>query len=1302
MCHIIGVEPQFENIISNGPYIPMAASQRKPKTQWTPEERKDANLDQQIKSLIMSVLPDDQMNSDFQDSPDDKEDTRSNQEYMNDLEEEYQVRALLAKSKRFFKKGTQRFSSAKATDQTECHKCGKKGHFARDCWSKTSVPSYQSPFQPKLFHSSEHKPKLRHTKDFEAKYKKIKAKLALLSSSALAPSSSSSKNKGLIAETYDWDEEEVSSDDNEVTKVKALRALADEEIVSVGKESVRNGEWIMISMKKVHTLLEMEDNDDRKSFLDYISGPKDSVFIKSLANNSEVSITGSNKPKLSEAEDSTLSNHDTGKHHLPPLEKLTGVESVSRPKTIKSILKSKSTFKAETLKGIIINEPSSAPARDNKSSSASKTNSAPTGKLKNVKIEDDPPLAIVIKELNDLKLQISKNKSSYFINKNSQQCKRTNHRTCDHAEFMSSININQYHTCQGESSSRSRPSRPAIPFPSCIHCGYNDHISDDCVYYPIFEICGSYDHDTHGHNRIISLRRGIKPRNPQHVTKNCETCGSNVHTTSDHNDIEWFRKREALQAKKVESFKASKTESSSALRSKTPTKRYLKGTPSLGLHANKQQSIAMFSTEDEDIAAAGCCANILWIKSQLTDYDIIYEKISFSIPTGDIYGKVRVNTFRNAIGAHYLPHSREYVAPPSINIVRLWFETIGYEETIPVKVTLKKSLFPPSWRLLMAHIIHCLGEDIIIKLNKRHREKVVAYTRFLSLLMMHKMKEGYGDGEVTPYPTQVFSVNNWALKPNQPEEPLFTDHMLAICNAAELVAFKAPKPSSNAERVPQGTKPGAKPGHKKHSTSSKQPICVQQRGNKSQTSASIPVVAEMHKENQQATGGPTSLGVTSEAKANPQLSSGISAFNLNKPIYSTSFIIHSESASGDDASVVSTTEADPGKSAPSDFVPQQQGMNEGTKTLYLFACTDPHVLVDKTQSVREGLETVLTQPTTGKGTNSIARQVEEDEALRIIKLKDLAKLVSSVQPSFKDLDSPEDDPIIVVDGSDEDEEANEVYVTTNVETEDTSIPKSSSPAFGKVLLTEFSNILSAHDFSSSLPTELKDPSSKFNELTEEVKGLKKQVHELEIELPGDLKEIPSKLEDFTKTLKMVQATKLKRLLDALPSLPTKPQMLNILPLGHCIKGITGELQCSKEQINSTKEIEERAKAKAKQLNMKSEEEKTKEKLVDLLGIKNHQNCDVLTKKGPITLKVYREDGTSEVIPNFKANDLHLSEWREVMNACPNRTGKKGLAISSGLGLDDHVRTFSSLLLAEVDKRNLNTLKQMRVIEQLRQ
>ncbi|GJU88832.1 hypothetical protein Tco_1301255, partial [Tanacetum coccineum] len=116
-----------------------------------------------------------------------------------------------------------------------------------------------------------------------------------------------------------------------------------------------------------------------------------------------------------------------------------------------------------------------------------------------------------------------------------------------------------------------------------------------------------------------------------------------------------------------------------------------------------------------------------------------------------------------------------------------------------------------------------------------------------------------------------------------------------------------------------------------------------------------------------------------------------------------------------------------------------------------------------------------------------------------------------------------------------------------------------------------------------------------------------------------------------------------------------------------------------EEINHKKKIKEEAKAEA----AKRESEIRKEERVDLLGSEvvnkyyndklqydkycekmlNRRaesritNCDVLTKKGPITLKVYREDGTSEVIPNFKASDMQLSEWREVINACPNRTAK---------------------------------------------
>ncbi|GKG22217.1 hypothetical protein Tco_0387520 [Tanacetum coccineum] len=60
---------------------------------------------------------------------------------------------------------------------------------------------------------------------------------------------------------------------------------------------------------------------------------------------------------------------------------------------------------------------------------------------------------------------------------------------------------------------------------------------------------------------------------------------------------------------------------------------------------------------------------------------------------------------------------------------------------------------------------------------------------------MHNMKEDYCSDKVTLYPTQIFSVNNWTLKPNQLEEPPFTAYMLAICALDKPVVFKAPNDS---------------------------------------------------------------------------------------------------------------------------------------------------------------------------------------------------------------------------------------------------------------------------------------------------------------------------------------------------------------------------------------------------------------------------------------------------------------------------------------------------------------------------
>ncbi|GJX44613.1 retrovirus-related pol polyprotein from transposon TNT 1-94 [Tanacetum coccineum] len=44
--------------------------------------------------------------------------------------------------------------------------------------------------------------------------------------------------------------------------------------------------------------------------------------------------------------------------------------------------------------------------------------------------------------------------------------------------------------------------------------------------------------------------------------------------------------------------------------------------------AKKQTSVAMSSAEAKYVAAAGCCSRVLWIKSQLADYDVLYDKVS--------------------------------------------------------------------------------------------------------------------------------------------------------------------------------------------------------------------------------------------------------------------------------------------------------------------------------------------------------------------------------------------------------------------------------------------------------------------------------------------------------------------------------------------------------------------------------------------------------------------------------------------------------------------------------------------------
>ncbi|GJW51142.1 retrovirus-related pol polyprotein from transposon TNT 1-94 [Tanacetum coccineum] len=130
-------------------------------------------------------------------------------------------------------------------------------------------------------------------------------------------------------------------------------------------------------------------------------------------------------------------------------------------------------------------------------------------------------------------------------------CKREDHRTSDHEMYIASLKRSEKaQPYQYASSSKQILRAKAKPFPPCTHCGFNDHMPDDCRNYPECEICGSYDHFTLGHNCVIQIRERVLAESSQSdessIGVKCNTCGSIVHSTFDHNEFDHF-KRETRQ-----------------------------------------------------------------------------------------------------------------------------------------------------------------------------------------------------------------------------------------------------------------------------------------------------------------------------------------------------------------------------------------------------------------------------------------------------------------------------------------------------------------------------------------------------------------------------------------------------------------------------------------------------------------------------------------------------------------------------------------------------------------------------------
>ncbi|GJS17079.1 retrovirus-related pol polyprotein from transposon TNT 1-94 [Tanacetum coccineum] len=1101
---------------------------------------------------------------DFQDSPDDEEDTRNS---------------------------TQRFSNTKATDQTECHKCVKKGHFTRDCWSKTSVSTYQSPFQSKPFSSPKHKPELRPTKDFEAKYNKVKAKLALLSSSASASKASMVKNKGLIAEAYEWDEE-VSSDDNEMVEVKVLMALA-EENDAVSKESARNGPKVMFGDDSTCTTEGYGSIKCNDIFFTKFDEKRGTIFNY----NKEIVMIA---PRVTDVYvfDMTSINHE--KYTL------VIVDEYSRYTWV-YFLKKKSQA-PETIMPFI-----------------KRVENQNDIKVKQLRTDNGTELrnSILIKFCDEK--GISQNFSSPYTPEQNGVAERKNRTLIEAARTMLS----------GSFAKNKVWTLVPAPYGKTI-------IGSKWVF------------------RNKRVKTGIVIKNKARLVAQ----GYNQQECIDYDET--FAPIARLEAIRI--FLAFATYMNFIIYQMDVKSAFLNGKLKEEVYVKQPPSF-----ESNEFPNHVC-------KLEKALYGLKQAPRAW-IFILDYSGDCNTGTYKVPLGACQLIGGQNCVLE-SAKIAAIYSYVLA--EVLCSCLLL---------RVVAANILWMKSQlteyDIIY-------EKV-SEACFADFHLIQSMAPKYDKEELTINPTQVFSVHNWILKPNQPEEPPFTDHMKAICNLDVPVDSKAPKYSSPTKEVPQGKKPGARSGLRrkqssKHISESTTEASKSQSGHsKKETKSSsamytspshpsppTPVVGEMHKEAHQVGGGPTSLGATSEEGAHPQLSSN------------------------------STAKADPGISAPSDFVPQQQGMNEGTKNTsydHIIAGSNPSVLVDKTKSARDGLKTAHT--------------------------------TSDTRSAFFTPDSPTDEPIIVSDESEEDGE-----VAKDKDTEDTSVPPPTSPKSAqiqelmaqvhllqsqkeelkqakvkakaevasmkdkpsypninqltKLLVTslkpELSKLFASHDFASCLPTELKELPSKITELSREIKELKQHVKDMEIELPRDLVEIPTKLETFTSTISSLssQVAELKNIQWKLPteflnfpsqvsSVQEKLQTLDSLP--SLLHKVTDTLNKFSTMVdNASGAISMHVPSPGQTTASPAEGEKNtedagiilKDELIDLLGkdvvtqyytkkllfdkyrdkmLKRKKNpkitnYEVLTKKGPITLKIYREDRSDEVVSNIKVSDLHSAEWRE--------------------------------------------------------
>ncbi|GKB95499.1 hypothetical protein Tco_0981636 [Tanacetum coccineum] len=209
--------------------------------------------------------------------------------------------------------------------------------------------------------------------------------------------------------------------------------------------------------------------------------------------------------------------------------------------------------------------------------------------------------------------------------------------------------------------------------------------------------------------------------------------------------------------------------------------------------AKKQSFVAMSSIKAEYVAAAGCCAQVLWIKSQLADYDVLYDKVPIFWDNTSVIA-ISNNPVLHSKTKHIDISTEADSATKTVTFILLCFnKPLSFDLDLFSTVIWSKPSenyvsVPPKENVkgLEIDLVEILFSDVIANMHrttgKPERKANICYTRYMSLIMEHMLKYAYKNNDLMSLkPHHITAIT---FKHTLENETALTAHM---CKAAELL-----------------------------------------------------------------------------------------------------------------------------------------------------------------------------------------------------------------------------------------------------------------------------------------------------------------------------------------------------------------------------------------------------------------------------------------------------------------------------------------------------------------------------------